>query len=343
MKTIFYSVCGEGLGHCSRALVLIKNMPDYHFYLFASGDGANLARKMTLPNLRVIEINSVRFANTGGKINGMATVFNFMKFWFKDYEQNRITITAMLNLVKPDLCIVDWEPSLAYICHSEGIKYVSIDSQHKFKFTKPVYSLGLNIYQALASLFCRFYIPRPAHNIVSTFQSSLIKETEQVTPVQCLIDPSYEDVEVNDYVVIYCKFKEIADKIVSALIENGQKVICYGAESIEHKNVIYKKQDKEAFAKDLRNCKAVFSTAGVQLVGEAAYYGKPIFVVPLPNQYEQYINGADVESLKLGTCSELSNITPASVGEFLSEYSGGINPLTNGLQKTINILETYIA
>lgn len=50
MKTIFYSVCGEGLGHCSRALVLIKNMPDYRFFLFASGDGVNLAKKMNLPN-----------------------------------------------------------------------------------------------------------------------------------------------------------------------------------------------------------------------------------------------------------------------------------------------------
>jgi uncharacterized protein (TIGR00661 family) len=343
MKTIFYSVCGEGLGHCSRALTLIKNMPDYLFYLFVSGDAANFARKTDLPNLRVIEINGVRFSSTNGKVNAFKTMLNFVNFWSNSYEENRVSITAMLRLVKPNLCIVDWEPSLARVCDEEGIKYVSIDSQHKFRFTKPIYSLRLNIYQSLVSLFCRAYIPNPAHNIVSTFQSSLINATEQVTPVQCLIDTNNEDIRHDDFVLIYCKFKEITNKIVFSLIENGQKIVCYGDGSIKHENVIYKEQDKSTFLSDLQKCKAVFSTAGVQLVGESAYYGKPIFVVPLPNQYEQYINGADVESLKLGTCCKINNITPASVGKFLSEYSGGINPLTNGLQKTINVLESYIA
>jgi uncharacterized protein (TIGR00661 family) len=343
MKAIFYSVCGEGLGHCSRALVIIKNMPNYYFYLFASGDGANLARKTDLPNLRVIEIKGVKFASTNGKVNPFNTVCDFVDFWREDYEENKFVMNANLDYAEPSLCIVDWEPSLAKVCHERGINYISLDSQHKFKFSKPTYSLGLNMYQRLASLFCQWYIPNPVHNIISTFQSSMIKETCNTTPVQCLIDPQDQDVATNDYVVIYCKYKEITDKIVSALIENAQRVVCYGEGSIQHESVTYKKQDKEAFSRDLRNCKAVLSTAGVQLVGEAGYYGKPIFVVPLTGQYEQYINGADVEKLKLGTCCNLNDITPAKVGRFLSEYSNGVSPLTNGLEKTINILESHIA
>ena len=350
-KTIFYSICGEGLGHCSRALTLIKHMPLYKFYLFVGSDNSTkFAADTGLPNLTVIKIDGIKFVSSNNKINLFKTICGVIGFIRHGYYYNTIFFQKLMNRIRPDLVLVDWEPSLARFCYNNNIDYISIDSQHKFRFSKLKYSIFLKIYHICASLLSRFYIPNPIHNIISTFQSPLIIENKHVTAVNCLVDTIVVESEntfekdsfQEDFVLIYCNYSDITAKIIRLLLENKQKIVCYGNCDIMHCDVIYKKQNKKEFMKDLQSCKAVFSTAGVQIVGESAYYGKPIFVIPLPKQYEQYINGRDVGFLNLGVYCDFDKITASDVDKFLRKYPFGVIPTCNGLDKTIRLLENYV-
>jgi UDP:flavonoid glycosyltransferase YjiC (YdhE family) len=56
----------------------------------------------------------------------------------------------------------------------------------------------------------------------------------------------------------------------------------------------------DEFIADLASCKAVISSRGQQLIGEARYFGKPPLVVRMPKQHEQEINARYTKKEGLG-------------------------------------------
>jgi uncharacterized protein (TIGR00661 family) len=55
---------------------------------------------------------------------------------------------------------------------------------------------------------------------------------------------------------------------------------------------------------DLATARAVVSNGGLTLLGEAVYLGKPIFSVPVGNQYEQILNARYLEELGYGLAAD---------------------------------------
>jgi uncharacterized protein (TIGR00661 family) len=68
---------------------------------------------------------------------------------------------------------------------------------------------------------------------------------------------------------------------------------------------------------DLASARAVVSNGGLSLIGEAVYLGKPIFSVPVRNQYEQILNARYLEELGYGLAAE--RIEADVLGLFLKE------------------------
>jgi uncharacterized protein (TIGR00661 family) len=69
-------------------------------------------------------------------------------------------------------------------------------------------------------------------------------------------------------------------------------------------NCTLKEFSEDGFVDDLATARAVVCNGGLSLIGEAVYLGKPIFSVPVRNQYEQILNARYLEELGWGLAAE---------------------------------------
>ena len=66
--------------------------------------------------------------------------------------------------------------------------------------------------------------------------------------------------------------------------------------------------DGEKFLRMMAECKFVASTAGFESLAEAAWLGKPLFLVPVENHIEQQINALDAMRMGLGVADRSFNL-----------------------------------
>jgi uncharacterized protein (TIGR00661 family) len=66
--------------------------------------------------------------------------------------------------------------------------------------------------------------------------------------------------------------------------------------------------DGEKFLRMMAECKYVACTAGFESLGEAAWLGKPLFLIPVENHIEQQINAIDATRLGLGIADTSFNL-----------------------------------
>ena len=120
MKTIFYGVCGNGSEHCNRVLALVENMNDIDFHIFTYGD--------TYKDLKLAGITNLH------RIQGLEFK-NLFQFLTKGIHQNKALLHKIAKQHKPDLLLTDWEPSVPRMASELSVPCLSLDSQHKFKFS----------------------------------------------------------------------------------------------------------------------------------------------------------------------------------------------------------------
>jgi uncharacterized protein (TIGR00661 family) len=76
-------------------------------------------------------------------------------------------------------------------------------------------------------------------------------------------------------------------------------VVAYGFPEVGRRErvgfVEFRPPSRERFLQDLASCRAAITTAGLSLPVEAHQLGKPVSVVPIPRQWEQYVNASHLE------------------------------------------------
>src|SRR5262249_53199061 len=100
------------------------------------------------------------------------------------------------------------------------------------------------------------------------------------------------------------------------------------------------------FLEDLAACRAVVSTAGNQLMGEAIALGKPVLVLP-ERCVEQWMNAAAVERLGVGMRLDPRRFTAERLRAFLTrveEYAANLHRhARDGRQETLGAIEAFLA
>lgn len=341
MSVIFYGMCGEGLGHCSRAIALIEHMPEHEFHIFTYGDAYDFLSKINFPNLNLI--NGLKFETKNDQIQIIPTLKNAIKFCTKGIFENKKIIQNHIDKLKPHLFITDWEPTIPRIANQYSI---SIDSQHIFKFDDlEGFPLPLRVYRQFAKLFCKLMIPKVNHYILSTYQVDMIERRKGVSLCQCFVRKQITQIknENKNHILVYIRQENILIKVLNYLKKHKHPVICYGYDLKEQfPEVQFKSKDYIGFANDLATCHAVFSTAGIQLVGEARFFGKPSFVIPIEKQTEQSVNALFVDLLNLGSSSSYKLLSQDKVDSFLEKYKNGIVPCDNGVFEAAEIINEIL-
>lgn len=110
-------------------------------------------------------------------------------------------------------------------------------------------------------------------------------------------------------------------------------------------NLDFRAPSNEWFIHDLAHCRAVMSTAGNQLIGEAIHFGKPVLALP-EQAFEQRLNGYMIERMGVGMRGDLRRLTPSDIDQFLGNYdyyqSNMAEYARDGRAEAIATLHRYI-
>jgi uncharacterized protein (TIGR00661 family) len=139
---------------------------------------------------------------------------------------------------------------------------------------------------------------------------------------------------------------QLRPPILDALAAAGPPVHVYGSDRRgQEASLTFLPLSNLPFLEDLASCRAVISTAGNQLIGEALYLGKPVCVMP-EACVEQRLNAAAVERLGVGMRVSAREFSAARLRTFLSQldlYRSNIGRyIRDGLQDAVEIIEQFL-
>jgi len=210
---------------------------------------------------------------------------------------------------RPDAVISDFD-SFAYLfAKRHGLPVISIDNQQIVsrcklgKFAKA----GVKLDYQLTKAFVRAKLPGCDHYLVTTFFEPPIRrkceaDTTLVPPIlrKEILDAKRR-ARAGEHVLVYqtsTSDTKLLDELQSV---REQKFVVYGLRRSAHRgNTTLKEFSETGFVEDLASARAVVCNGGLSLIGEAIYLGKPIFSVPVKNQYEQVLNARYLEQLGYG-------------------------------------------
>jgi len=309
MARIWYSVCGEGMGHAIRSHTIISELEKENDILITAAENAYPYLKSKHKRVHWISGNTLVYRN-----NRVLWIASFIKFWLGLLYQipyNIIKIHPLVRKFKPQLVISDFESAAHYMARLYNIPCISVDNNHvlsecKIKthwIVKPV----VRFLHATSDLY-----------LILSF--SRVKTTN---PKAVLVDPVVRKEIRNaktsnkDHVLVY-QTTPTNKQLLKTLAMTKNKYFVYGMKKKgSYKNMIYKEYSDKGFIQDLASCRFVILNGGFTLISEAIYLRKPILTVPVINQYEQEFNSECIENEGYGMMTK--KLTPGDILRFESK------------------------
>lgn len=323
MSRIFYSVGGEGRGHATRALAMIEELRrDHELTVFAAGQAYELLRsRFREDDVDVRRIAGLGFRYSGGqKLDYARTAWHGIHYLARLARHVR-TIREEIAARPPHLAIVDYEPSLPRAARACGVPYISLDHQH-FLVTYDLSSLPAPMRRHAAYMggIVRAYCSGQRETVVSSFYfPPLRRGAANVKQVGVMLRPEIVRAvpERRDHSVAY--FRRFAPPgLLDILSEGGGEIRVYGLGERPPSGALrFFDVDEARFIEDLATCRALVTTAGNQLVGEALFLGKPVLALPERGNHEQAINGHFLETSGGGRAMDPGLISGPAVDAFM--------------------------
>ena len=121
------------------------------------------------------------------------------------------------------------------------------------------------------------------------------------------------------FLLVYLR-RDTPRRVFRALANCGMPARIYGpGRSGIEGSLSFFPVSREAFVADLARCRALVSTAGNQVVGEALHLGKPVLALPELGNWEQGMNGFFLEKMGVGRCASMRCLRSKTIREFLSD------------------------
>ncbi|TJY55165.1 hypothetical protein E4T66_21060 [Sinimarinibacterium sp. CAU 1509] len=346
---IAYGVMGYGRGHAMRTMsVLPALMQEHDVTVFAGAD----AYDVLAPRFPTVRIPTIGYQyNDGGSHSLLRTVRrNFAPM--SDLLFGGAGTEQVANEFRQrgiNLVISDSEAWTHRVSQKLGIPRISFDHVGIIAYCKPhfpadLWALGMRDawgYRSLMGvperiLISSFYPAEPAYPQVKIVGPMLRDEVLKAQPAN------------GDYLLAYFNKGEhqYLPHVDRALRLLDCKVVVYGTPHRgEDENLDFRAPSVEGFVRDLAGCRAVLSTAGNQLIGEAIHFGKPILAVP-EDAFEQRLNAHMIERMGVGMRADLMQLTPSDIDHFMGSHAWYVSNMRehagNGRVEAIETLRRYI-
>lgn len=232
---------------------------------------------------------------------------------FRNMRQYRRSIGELDNVVQdldPDLIINFFEPLTGLWQRQPASKTPVIAVGHQYMIHHPTYVKlrGHRSQQLGMRLFVRLVGGGAVKLALSFYEAPDLPNQRLLVCPPILRQQLFEIFpDQGDYVLAYLVNHGYAQEIEAWHAQNrSKKLHCFydkpGAPECysPHPNLTFHMLNGEKFLHMMAGCRAVLCTAGFESVSEAAWLGKPLFMVPVQNHIEQMINALDAVNLGFG-------------------------------------------
>jgi uncharacterized protein (TIGR00661 family) len=347
MAKIFYSMAGEGRGHAVRVLALVEQLRrDHELVLFAPGDAYDFLDKTygagQVENVRLLRVAGLKFSYTGGKLDLFKSTAGAMAFRCRELPRLVDAIRRRIDAEQPDLAIADFEPTLPRAAQLTGLPWMSIDHQHVLlAYDLSTLPFLLRRYAWWMSWAVRWYYGWGDYTpVASSFYSPPLKhgfeKVRQIGPM-LRADVVSRSPRTDDFLLSYLR-SNTPSPIIDSLARCGRRVRIYGlGERPAMGALSFHAIDEHRFVDDLASCAGLFSAAGNQLLGEALYFGKPVFAIPEEMHHEQQINAHFLQQMGAGDWVTAEAFRPERLADFLvrlDEYRNHLTALAGNMNGT---------
>jgi uncharacterized protein (TIGR00661 family) len=257
-------------------------------------------------------------------------------------------VERMMRDFRPHVALCDAEPWSHAAAARLRVPRISFDHFGVLAYCRPPIPWHDRV-RSLRDVFAyRCLMGRPDRVIVSSFYGGRAHD-HRIRFVGPLLRPEVlaRRPTRGDHVLVYLNRGawQLTPHIEASLRALPMPVVVYGTgRSGSDANLTFRPASNGPFLDDLAACRAVFSTAGNQLVGEALWFGKPMLVTP-ENTVEQRLNAAAVERLGIGQQVRHEDVDARLLARFLASvdhYRRTMRPaLCDGRAEALSAIEGF--
>lgn len=312
-----FIIQGEGRGHLTQAIALSEILQSKHHNivgaLVGSADGKSTP-KFFADNFKnpIISFSSpcLVYCKKSKALDISKTLSNSI-LRTKKYFISLRKIQQTIKDLKPDVIINFYDvlggihqflfrPKVPMICIAHQYLLLHPDFEHpknhwldKFLVNLNTRITALNATKKIALSFTPF--PSDARQDIFTAPPLLRSEIHHLKPTQ------------NNYILAYLTQHTLAEDLIKWHSKNPKiQIHCFwdkpqNTEVFKYSpNLHFHRINAQKFLEMMQNCKGLVTTSGFESVCEAMYLGKPTFMIPVPNHYEQACNALDAKRAGAG-------------------------------------------
>ena len=264
-----------------------------------------------LPTLEFKYKNSRAVSNTATLLG----VFGKLPKYFRILRQ----LDAIVRETQPDVILNFFEPIAAFYALTRRRRPPVVAIGHQFMFQHPGHVHAPQLWKQLLSmkLYTRLLGARATKLALSLYEAPDLPGKRIIVGPPILRQQLFqlESKPRGDFVLVYLLNHGYAAQIIEWSKKNPQtKLHCFydqpgtPAEFQHSPSLTFHRLDGEKFLRMMAECRHVVSTAGFESVAEAAWLGKPLFLVPVENHVEQQVNALDAQQSGLGLAEKSFNL-----------------------------------
>jgi len=320
-RRVAYGVHGYGRGHAVRAQAVLPLLRERHDVLVLAGDEA---ADLLSADYRVHRLPTLRYVHDAvSNCSAWLTLRRNVPLLADAMGCGRAlrSVMGLLREFAPHVVISDSELFTHRAAWRMGIPRISFD-HYGVLASCDVGLTGVDrVVCELESLAYRLLVNRPHRSVATAFFSArpLRRGVRIVPPVLREIVRRTRPSD-GSHLLVYLSNAHVhfTPTLRRALAELDADVRVYGpAEATREGRLEIKPLSVDGFVQDLASCRAVFATAGNQLIGEAIHFGKGMLLLP-EQSLEQRLNARFVQQWGIGRQVSPGELSTELFREFLA-------------------------
>lgn len=317
-------VLGEGRGHMTQAMAVKEMAEAAGHQIVAVTLGASAHRQVpeyfaSAMKIPVRQLPTLEFKYKDSKaVSNTATMLGVLGNLPKYFHLIR-RLDEVVRETQPDIIINFFEPIAAFYTLTRRHRPPVVAIGHQFMFQHPGYVKTPDLWKQLISM--RVYswlLGARATKLALSFYEAPDLPAKRLIVGPPILRKQLFTLTPNphgDFTLVYLLNHGYAEQISKWSDANPKtKLHCFydkpgaPAEFAHSPSLTFHRLDGEKFLQLMAECKNVVCTAGFESVSEAAWLGKPLFLVPVENHVEQQVNAIDAQQFGLGLAEKSFNL-----------------------------------
>lgn len=313
------------MGHATRSAVVIEYLLQKgHDVEVITSDRAYTFLSERFPG-RVHAIEGFHLAFEGSEISVRKTVTQVIRKAPQKLRTNWKQYFHFLKNKTFDYVISDFETYAAFYAKLHRVPLFSLDNIQVIDRAYPSISIPKEerTNYEIAKQVIRMKVPGAAHYLITSFIDLAIRK-KNTTIIPSIIRSAVLELQprYDKHVLIY-QYATSEDQLIPILqtFPNITFYVFGFNKEADYGHVQLKRFSEDEFLQLFATAKAVMCHGGFSFISEAVYLHKPVFSVPIVNQFEQYFNAASIE--KMGYGMHASQFDCSAIQRFfekLNEY-----------------------